>query len=82
MRSFEYCARNEPRKKWPEINLRRIEVDAPRNKPMEPTALTLAVRHVLVASWARRRPAVAVLRPGRGSSASRWVVAERSAVHA
>ncbi len=44
---------------------------APPNKPMEPTSLALALRHVPVASWARRRAAVAVLRSGRGSSASR-----------
>jgi hypothetical protein len=39
---------------------------------MEPTSLALAARHVPVASWARRRAAVAVLKSGRGSSASRW----------
>jgi hypothetical protein len=42
------------------------------NKPMEPTSLALAVRHVLLASWARRRAMAAVLRSGRGSSASRY----------
>jgi plasmid stabilization system protein ParE len=44
----------------------------PYNKPMEPAALTLAVRHVPVASWAQRRATVAVPRSGRGSSANRW----------
>jgi len=45
---------------WP------FDRSGPYNKPMEPTSLTLAVRHVPVAPWARRRAAVAVLRSGRG----------------